>query len=149
MTGFPLALPPEKRNWNSDQAFAIQLRYRHGMHLDQVTARMSGRLTKSELGSLFDRCVNEFPFIEIVRRLIRDLDYEKSAKAQLREAGLWQRLVFQYHSHDSLAHREIYERTCGAAGEAGYTITLAMLNGWLSGGRLSQRLVVRADKVAI
>lgn len=131
--------------WSADEAFAIQLRFQHVMLLDQVVARLSDRLTKSQLISVFDSCAERFPFIEIVRRLNADFDFGRRTREPLSSQGLWHRLVFQYYSHNGLPHRDIFDRTSAAAKEAGYMITMGMLNVGLSNGRLFKRL---ADHLA-
>ena len=126
--------------WDPDEVLAIQMRIQRTMLIDQISQRMSDRFTKSELSALFDRCAERFPFIEIVRRLNRDFDRQKSAEEQLSSPGLWRRLIFQYHAQNELTHRDIYDRTQPAARETGYEITMGMLNVGLSNGRLFKKL---------
>ncbi|MDR3690742.1 MAG: hypothetical protein P4L46_15300 [Fimbriimonas sp.] len=137
--------PLTAMNWSKDALDAIRLRYLNALLLEQIASRMADRLTKGDLIAVFDRCAERFPFIEIVRRLNSDFDFASGGREMLRDPGLWNRLIFQYYAHDELPHRDIYDRTAGAANEIGYTITMGMLNVALSNGRLFRRM---ADHIA-
>jgi hypothetical protein len=63
-----------------------------------------------------------------------------NAKSVLGTSGLWQRLAFQYRYQDELTHRDIQDRTDPPASLVAYSITLGMLNVWLSNGRLLTQL---------
>ncbi len=126
--------------WTWAEVRAIVWRYRHNERLDQILARSLCTHTKSELQHLFDRCVELFPFLEVMNRLRRDLAAWPKAEQALSTPGLWQRLVFQCYCRDTTQHRDIHERTAPAAALAGYNLTPGMLNVWLSNGRLFTKL---------
>lgn len=128
------------REWTAVEALAVQFRYRHAMRVDQIVARLGDRIIKEDLIAIFDSCDKRLPFIEIVRRLNGDFDFGGSARKYLVAPGLWHRLVFQYYAHNGLPHRDIYNRTSPAAREAGFVLTMAILNVGLSNGRMFKRM---------
>lgn len=124
----------------ADEVLAVQMRFQYAMLYDQIANRMESRLKKSELTEVFDSCVQRFPFVEIMNRLVKDVGQVTDARKLFKDAGLWNRLVFQYFCHDTLPHRDIYDRTASAAKIVGHEITLGKLNVGLSNGRLFKKL---------
>ena len=56
------------------------------------------------------------------------------------KSGIWSRLAFEYRYRHTLPHRDIQERIHPAANVVHYEINLKMLNSWLSGGRMLDRV---------
>jgi DNA-directed RNA polymerase specialized sigma24 family protein len=126
--------------WTEDEILAVQLRFLYVMLFEQIAHRMDPKFKKSELIQIFDSCVSQFPFIEIMNRLLRSVGQFTDAQSEFGAVGLWNRLVFQYFCHNGLTHRDIYDRTAAAAKAAGYDLTLGKLNVGLSNGRLFKKL---------
>jgi DNA-directed RNA polymerase specialized sigma24 family protein len=127
--------------WNWEEVRALVWRYRNALLMEQIVSRNDCALSRAELEALFDRTRARLPFVPVMERLCRALE---SAGVELpvvlAAPGLWQRLAFQYCYADGLPHRDIHERTAAAAELGGYSLTLGMLNVWLSNGRLIARL---------
>ncbi len=126
--------------WSEEQKEAIQLRFQYALLLDQILSRLGTSVNKSELVAIFDRCVQLFPFVEIMYRLRQNVGPVKGGLDQLASPGLWHRMVFQYHCHNALPQKDILDRTAGAAQAAGTDVTPGKLNVGLSNGRLFKKL---------
>ena len=133
-------LSPVEDNRLEEERNAIRLRFRYALLLEQVSHRIGGKLKKSELVDLFDRCVARFPFVEIMNVLISSTGNIPGAQERFASRGLWQRLAFQYHCLHELPHQDIFDRTHDAAARAGFQVTMAKLNVALSNGRLFKRM---------
>ena len=133
----PIALD---NRWTREETRIILWRYRDAERQDRILAHELCQLDKTELADLFDRCLNCFPFVPLMKRLCDQLSKWPKAQQELMDQGLWQRLVFEYYCRDTTQHRDIYERTAYAAELAPYHLTVGMLNVWLSNGRLMAKL---------
>jgi len=128
------------RDWQWAEVYAILWRYKRSLLLSQLERLKAIDLKKDELTDLFDRCVQKFPFVTIMSTLQSQAGSLPALSSSLNRPGFWQRLVFQYFTKDEIAHRDILDRTEGAAARANYRLTPAMLNVWLSNGRLFTQL---------
>ena len=126
--------------WTREEVRVILWRFRDAERQDRILAHELCLLDKSELAILFDRCLEDFPFVPLMKRLCHQLSKWPKAQQELTDQGLWQRLVFEYYCRDTTQHRDIFERTAGAAELAPYHLTMGMLNVWLSNGRLMTKL---------
>jgi DNA-directed RNA polymerase specialized sigma24 family protein len=129
--------------WTWDETAVILRRYLKIMLLDQIAAIPECSFEKEDLRDLFDRCRQRFPFVARIDALLSRLEHLPDAAQLLTHRRLWSRLVFQYHASDELPHRDIHERVAPPAERVGFTLTLGMLNVWLSNGRLLEKLVKR------
>jgi DNA-directed RNA polymerase specialized sigma24 family protein len=132
--------------WTWPEVYAIIWKYRFGKLAEHLVAMPDCRLNREELRLLFDRCDGLFPFEEVIRMLMACFDLAPKGEATLKGSPLWRRLVFQYAASDELPHRDILMRTEPAATIAGYSLTLGMLNVWLSNGRLLRALKDHYDR---
>lgn len=114
----------------------LTFRFKYGMIEKNLIARFPG-LSQKELDRDSETVCGVFEqiMLTVSTKLAR-----RGARADLCHDGLWQRLVFQYGYHDELRHRQILERCQPPGAKVGYRLTLAMLNGWLSSGRLANSL---------
>lgn len=126
--------------WTREEIRVILWRYRDAERQDRILAHELCLLDKSEMANLFDRCLENFPFVPLMKRLCHQLAKWPKAQQELTDQGLWQRLVFEYYCRETTQHRDIYERTANAAELAPYHLTMGMLNVWLSNGRLMAKL---------
>ncbi len=125
---------------DSDQSVrVIILRFRYGLISDKI-AQMEPTIDRNDIESIIARAISTLPIPELVDELNRTFALNRAFDGLLTDAGLWKRLVFQYHASHELPHRQIFERTEPAATKAGYRLTLGMLNVWLSNGRLFNEL---------
>lgn len=132
--------------WTWPEVYAIVWKYRFGKLTEHIATLPDCRLDREELKALFDRCRSLFPFEEVIRMLIACFDLAPKGEATLKATALWRRLVFQYAASDELPHRDILDRTEPSATAAGYSLTLGMLNVWLSNGRLLRALKDHYDR---
>lgn len=133
--------------WTSDEAYVILWRYKYGKLVEQIGYMPGCVLKKEEMQEVFDRCRQNFPFLSMMRQLKEMFDRSPSAKGTLGQSQIWKRMVFQYFAADELPHRDIHDRTAPAAEMAGYSLTMGMLNVWLSNGRLFRQLAQQAMEV--
>jgi hypothetical protein len=138
MSGGNSAEPPG--NWTWPEVQVILWRYRQAERVDKILAHELCSVEKDEMAVLFDRCLEKFPFSDVMKQLLDSLERWPHATRELSEPGLWQRLVFEYFCRETTNHRDIFERTSPPAALASYKLTMAMLNVWLSNGRLFTRL---------
>jgi DNA-directed RNA polymerase specialized sigma24 family protein len=130
--------------WTPGEKMAIEWHYRHGLLPGQILVRMQGVLDEQVLNDLLARCVAKYPFLEEMARLQERLQHVPQLRQCLTEPDLWKRLAFQYDCHDDVSHRGIRERTAPPADRAGYRLTMAVLNSWLSNHRIYTELVKHA-----
>ncbi|HLV79281.1 MAG TPA: sigma-70 family RNA polymerase sigma factor [Chthonomonadaceae bacterium] len=128
--------------WAWPEVAVILWRYRNALLVEQIVQRSDCPLTRQEIINLLVRTGANLPFGKKMADLLAALARAPGVRAReaLGAPGLWKRLAFQYCYTDDLPHRDIQERTQPAAERAGYTVTLAALNGWLSQGRLIRQL---------
>jgi len=131
--------------WTCLETQAILWRYYRGLTADEMARHIDSDTNINELESIFERCGRMFPFTEQMEKVCRwldNLDFLKMERPKLigGESGLWYRLVFEYRYRHSLPLKDIHQRVYSAASLVPYEITLDMLNTWLSGGRLLNRL---------
>lgn len=138
------APPP---GWTWPETYAVLWRFRFGKLTEQIAAMPECTLDREELRALFDRCHQIFPFENLIRMLIARFDLAPKGVSTLSGSPLWRRLVFQYAAADELPHRDILLRTERSAELAGYSMTLGMLNVWLSNGRLAKALKDHYDRL--
>jgi len=130
--------------WTKDEAYVILWRYRYGKLAEQIGHMSDCVLKKQDMQEVFDRCRQNFPFLSMMRQLKGTYDQSPAAKGTLGQSQIWKRIVFQYFAADELPHRDIHDRTAPAAELAGYSLTMGMLNVWLSNGRLFRQLAQQA-----
>lgn len=130
--------PPE--GWTWPEVHAIVWRFRFAFLVEQIAAMPECPFDRDELKALFDRCHGRFPFEDLIRMLIARFEMAPKGVPTLSGAALWRRLVFQFSYADELPHRDILQRTERPAQIAGFTLTLGMLNVWLSNGRLAKAI---------
>jgi len=131
--------------WSEAERTVLAWRLARGLTLDQIERRSDCPLNHGELAALDDRWRALLPFESWMRELVSALQTARvaGAPAVLSELGLWQRLAFAYRYADELPHRDIHDRTAPPASVVGRTITMGMLNVWLSNARLVERLARR------
>ncbi len=140
----PKVAPPG--NWTWPEVQVILWRYRQAERVDKIQAHELCSVEKDEMAALFDRCLAKFPFSDIMKQLLDSLERWPLATRELSEPGLWQRLVFEYYCRETSNHRDIFDRTSSPADLASYRLTMAMLNVWLSNGRLFARLAAHLQQ---
>lgn len=136
---------PGPGGWTWPEIAILLLRYRYALLNEQILLRVDGGCTQQQLRALFVRSAARLPFNDIMATLLARLSRAPAVpgKAILGTSDLWKRLAFQYCYHEELPHRDIQERLQPAAQQVGFTVTLPMLNGWLSQCRLLERLKQR------
>lgn len=133
----------ELGGWSPGQVRMLLLRYRNGLLKEKILQLLPG-CKGEELQALFDRCAARMPFSRCTVQL-KGAFLETGVKFEaLKSPGLYRRLVFQYYAADELPHRQILERAGPVAEASGYSLTEAMLNVWLSNGRLFTQLAAHA-----
>lgn len=130
--------PPE--GWSWPEIYAVLWRYRFARLTEGIHAMPECGLDRAALDTLFDRCRSRFPFERIIVTLATRFGPQSAGEDALKGTALWRRLVFQFASADELPHRDIHDRTAPAAETVGFSLTLGMLNVWLSNGRLAKSL---------
>lgn len=135
---------PKASKWTEDELFVILWRYKYGKLIDQIGHMSRCVLKKQDMQEVFDRCREDFPFLSMMKQLQGVLDRSPATMGILRQGPIWKRIVFQYFAAEELPHRDIHDRTAGPAELAGYSLTLPMLNVWLSNGRLFKQLAQRS-----
>lgn len=136
----PEGRPPG--GWSWEETRVILWRYRNALSMLEIQTRHDCPLNPEALRGLEERLASLLPFRLEMRRLCERLGHASwiSAAELFDEPGLWQRLAFQYRYFEGLPLGDILERTQPAAAVVDFRITSGMLNVWLSGGRLAQRL---------
>ncbi len=128
--------------WTWGETRVILWRFRSALPLDRIRERLDCPLSDKELMELSERTRACFPFKDQMLALMTALG--ASGREALTDKKLWQRLAFQYFYGGDLPHKDIQDRIQPAyrlivgGNDAG--ITLSMLNAWLSGHRLLDRL---------
>lgn len=133
------------QGWTWDEVKIAIWRYRNGLlteKMQQICPGLSLRLIESTLA----KCASRLPFENIARDIQSALRRKHVTFAPLACTELWRRLVFQYSIAHELPHKQILERTEPAARTAGFGLTAAMLNGWLSNGRLVTQLAANTKE---
>lgn len=130
--------PPE--GWTWPEVYAVLWRYRFARLTEHIQAMPECGLGRAELEALFDRCRANFPFENIISTLAARFGPLSVGEETLKGTSLWRRLVFQFASADELPHRDIHDRMSPPAAVAGFSLTLGMLNVWLSNGRLAKAI---------
>lgn len=131
--------------WTGLEVKLLLLRYRNGL-LKEKILQLEPDLNPEQLLTLFDRFAKLLPFSSTAEQL-KDLLLKHGVSSNLlTNPGLFKRLVFQYHASDELPQRQILERAGPVAQAAGYSLTEAMLNVWLSNGRLFTQLAAFAKE---
>lgn len=144
LTGDPPTDPPPA-GWTWQEVALLFWRYRHALHLEQITQRQDCPFSPEEIQTILVRTASLLPFKKRMQKLLTCLRRAnvRSAPEILGMPGLWQRLAFQYRYADDLPLRDIQERTAPAAETVNYEVKLTNLNVWLSGGRLLRRVARR------
>lgn len=132
--------PPE--GWTWEEVKVAIWRYRNGLLTEKIQ-QSCPQLTAQTIQAALDKCAARLPFERRARELQSALKRKHVAFDPLSATGLWRRLVFQYSIAHELPHKQILERTESAAAVAGFGLTAAMLNGWLSNGRLVTQLAAK------
>ena len=136
-----LAVAAASLSLNEPEMRVLEWRYRHNLTAEQIGNRTDCELSNKEVRTLLDRLRARLPFRGVMEDLCCAIERRwLDPAAVFRESGLWQRLAFQYRYRDDLTHRDIHERTADAGAVVGYSLTLGMLNVWLSNGRLLRQL---------
>jgi len=132
------------RDWTQPEVDTILWHYYRGLTVKEFEHYPVSSLTARQITALFNRCEALFPFRDQVMMLCPWIENTSPRHAALSmvlaEAGIWQRLAFEYWYRYSLPQRDIHKRTAGAAELAEYTITQAMLTNWISAHKLLDRL---------
>ncbi len=127
------------QGWTWEEIKIAVWRYRNGLlteKMQQINPGLSLKMIESALA----KCSPRLPFVKTARNLQTALKQKHVLFEPLSRTELWRRLVFQYLTAHELPHKQILERTEAAAKVAGFGMTAAMLNGWLSNGRLVTQL---------
>ena len=135
--------PPAGWTW-SEIKIAIW-RYRNGLLTEKIL-QMDPALKREQVDAALARCRLQLPFEKIAVTIQEALIKKRAPVNPLSAPELWKRLVFQYSAIHELPHKQILERTEPAARVAGYSLTAAVLNGWLCNGRLTEQLAKYAKK---
>lgn len=129
---------PPLESWSWDEVRVIVLKFRNGLP-DSKIAQMTG-FSLDTVEGVVAKCRKCLPFESNVKTLKRAFRVGRAAVDPLISAGVWKRLVFQYHVASELPQKHILELVGPAAQTAGYSLTSGMLNVWLSNGRLFTQL---------
>ncbi len=135
--------PPTPWTWNEIK-IAIW-RYRNGLLTEKIL-QMDPGLTREQVDTALGRCRERLPFEKVAVSIQEALIRRRAPINPLSSPEIWKRLVFQYSAIHELPHKQILERTEPAARVAGYSLTAAVLNGWLCNGRLTEQLAKYAKK---
>lgn len=129
-------------HWPMEEREVVRLRYGNGLSDDKIR-QMCPSVKASALADVKKRCFLLMPYNGVAPNLALKCEPRKP----IQEPGLWRRLVFQYACHDELPHKHILERAGTPASEAGIRLTAAMLNAWLSNGRIYIELARHVSKM--
>lgn len=129
--------PPS--GWTWEEIRIARWRYLNGL-LDEKIQQISPGLTQKKIDATLAKCKASQLYERIARGIQNALRKRRVALDPLSKTELWRRLVFQYSICHELPHKQILERTESAARVADFNLTAAMLNGWLSSGRLVSQL---------
>lgn len=135
--------PPE--GWTWPEVKVAIWRYRNGLLTEKIL-QMDPGLGSTEVERTLAKCRERLPFEQIAVELEGCLQRGRAPLFPLKSAPVWKRLVFQYATIHELSHKQILERTEAAARVSGFSLTPAMLNSWLSNGRLALQLTAYAKK---
>lgn len=127
--------------WTWEEVLLILRRYRYGLKEAKVFDNASEFSGRENLLELNVKCRSLYPFNMQMMALHTRLELFPEPERVFKHNGLWQRIAFQYYYHDQLRTDDILERTVPAAQHVEYDITKSMLHGWLSNGRLLDRLL--------
>ena len=131
--------------WSESERQVLRWRYVNALSAEQITARADCPLNPVQIAPVLTSAGNSLPFRGIMQQVVAALQRSGAAQTgSVAQAGLWQRLAFEYRYRDDLALGDIHERTQPAAEVVGSKLTPGMLNMWLSGGRLLRRVAILA-----
>jgi DNA-directed RNA polymerase specialized sigma24 family protein len=128
-------LMKKTEHWPESRRAVVMLRYGNGLPDDKIL-QMHPALSPQDLNEFKAECASLLPFVKVAPGLANAC----RPKEPLSEQGLWKRLAFQYAVCDELPHKHILERAGIPAEEVGVKLTAAMLNAWLSNGRIYSEL---------
>lgn len=134
----------EHRDWTPREVEAILWRYYRGLSIEE-TAQQIKNCPPAEIAEIFVRCALLFPFHDQCTSVCAWLDQvEVTGRGPIAligsRSGLWRRLAFEYRYRFSLPVRDIHARVRPAAQAVRYDISFDVLNTWISGGRLLDKL---------
>ncbi|HLK60233.1 MAG TPA: sigma-70 family RNA polymerase sigma factor [Chthonomonadaceae bacterium] len=143
--------PPDTQcpcpDWTWEETRMILWRYFREVTLEEWKQYFAVSPDDEVYSAFFTRCAEYFPFLQKAIALQAWLEglpaLGEDREKILGKPKLWQRLAFEYRYRRALPLRDIHERTAPPAQQVGYQITSDMLNTWLSGKQLLNKLVQR------
>jgi DNA-directed RNA polymerase specialized sigma24 family protein len=131
--------------WTAAEAEAILWRYYRGLSAEETAQRLEKRGDSENLDALFVRCGLVFPFrsqCETICAWLDEVDVTGMDQKGLigDKSGLWRRLAFEYRYRYNQPLRDVHDRIHPAALVVRYALTPEVLNMWISGGRLLDKL---------
>ncbi len=132
--------PPAGWTWR-DCAVVI-LRYRYAMLEKSILTHAKITISEKELTELCVRSDALLPFCNCMDKLITKFRQSSSTLGEQMAAdrGVWQRLAFEYHFKEQIPHKDIHSYLNAPAAKVSYSLTLNMLNAWISNYRLLDTL---------
>lgn len=124
--------------WTHAEVAAIVWRFGFDSLRAQTLARPDNRLTEQEFDELCVRCEGNQMFNNRMQRLLKSLGHQ--AQSVFAKQRVYKRLAYEYGIRNSIPQRDVHWRMAGPAALAGYILTMATLNAWISGGRLEKEL---------
>lgn len=139
---------PNVKDWTWAEMQVLIWRYHFCLSADQILLR-GCPLSKEEIQAVIDRSRQETPFSRDMRQLLDILRPTLGAitKSIFQTPEVWQRLAFQYAAQESLPHSDILERILVPAQLVGYEITQNALTMWLSGSRLTHKILAMCKRI--
>ncbi len=131
---------PNPDGWSWPEIAVAVYRLRYGMSIDQIVQKDRLHRSKPEILKVLSRVRGDYPHAGIVERMVADPELGTAFGRALACPGVWMRIAFQYAYCDCLPHQDIHAVLAPAAERIGYSISTAMLNGWISQGRLIANL---------
>ncbi len=119
--------------WISLEVAIVILRVRFGMTEDEISRALSGRVDALTAAAVIRRAVDAYPFVRIAENAVGAW---RPSETEPSEAGVWRRLVFEYHLRHQLPHKQILERVAPAASTLHFELKPTTLNSWIGNGRL-------------
>ena len=121
--------------WTPLEARIVIRRYRNAMFTEKIV-QTEPTSDLHKVTEILHRATAALPFGRLARKIKAIFSAAGLTPPPLERPILYRRLAFQYFASDELPHRQILERALPVAEVGNQHLTPAMLNAWLSNGRL-------------
>lgn len=132
--------------WAASEVPPVILHVLYGMNMEEIVRVLAPATNPVEVTAVIHRAVDVYPFARIASNVATAL--HACLEEVLRNGDFWRRLVFEYHTHVQLPHRQILDRTGPAAAVFSFDLKPTTLNSWIGNGRLWSQLAAFAAKEA-